>query len=58
MSGRAEPTFSGLGKGIAKGCDAYGRMLVFVPAIPVYLGLGLKLGSRRRIATDFIVGEG
>jgi hypothetical protein len=26
--------------------------------IPVYPGLGLKLGSRRGIATDFIKGRG
>ena len=35
-----------------------GRMLVFVRVIPVYPGLGLKLGSRRGIATDLICGRG
>ena len=33
-------------------------MLIFVRAILAYLGLGLKLGSRRGIATGFIDGEG
>jgi hypothetical protein len=58
VSGWAQHTFSGLGKGMTRGCGAYVRMLGFVLAIPVYLGLGLKLGSRRGIAADFIVGEG
>jgi|SRR5215208_1985921 hypothetical protein len=33
-------------------------MLVSVRVIPAYPGLGLKLGSRRGIATDFISGRG
>jgi hypothetical protein len=33
-------------------------MLVSVRVIPVYPGLGLKLGSRRGIATGLISGEG
>ena len=58
VSGEAQLTFPGLGKRIGRGCGTCRRMLVFVLAIPVYPGLGLKLGSRRGIATDFIVGEG
>ena len=34
------------------------RMLVSVRVIPVYPGLGLKLGSRRGIATGLICGRG
>ena len=34
------------------------RMLVSIWLIPVYPGLGLKLGSRRGIATDLICGRG
>ena len=30
----------------------------FIRVIPVYPGLGLKLGSRRGIATDLICGRG
>ena len=33
-------------------------MLVSVLVIPAYPGLGLKLGSRRGIATDFVSREG
>src|SRR5919107_794960 len=33
-------------------------MLVSLRVIPVYPGLGLKLGSRRGIATDLICGRG
>ena len=33
-------------------------MLVSGQMIPVYPGLGLKLGSRRGISADFISGEG
>ncbi len=51
-------TFSGLGKGIAGGCGTCRGMLVSVRVIPAYPGLGLKLGSRRGIATGFIGGEG
>jgi hypothetical protein len=35
-----------------------GRMLVSIQMIPADPGLGLKLGSRRGIATDSISGEG
>ena len=34
------------------------RMLVSIWLIPVYPGLGLKLGSRRGIAADLICGRG
>jgi hypothetical protein len=33
-------------------------MLISVRVIPVYPGLGLKLGCRRGIATDLICGRG
>jgi hypothetical protein len=33
-------------------------MLVSIRMIPADPGLGVKLGSRRGIATDFISGEG
>ncbi len=51
-------TFFGSGKGIAGGCGTCRGVLISVRVIPAYPGLGLKLGSRRGIATGFIGGEG